>query len=729
MATYTVVGASASPLYTEKPDLIRSAILRATINDWPKTETIIDAIINGYNVDFRRAYEFGNDEYYRGSLQANNEDELIDWEDIRQWIADKYNVNTNDVTLLANEYASIFPNDEEYEISREFDTQGITVNPVNGYITGLPSVPDDYVAEINEVTTETYPEPTGYDRYEYKLEYTYFLPNDKTNTSVTGNFYVFESLLSETSSTPKFIKVKFVIPNSVELYLCYNPQDLYYPELSNLVLGTIKSEYFPTVLIKKGNINEDSVWIGEDPSLSEAENELQRADSVKMLDYYGTDLDTLIENLKTNEDVDDVTRAYVVPALPISDLQEFDTDVAHYLFKYIEYLIANYNPKTKEQYEATGDTFTGNTQYLWFYESIPSSSRIRLNWDYIDIIDIPYDETQQRYVFGKEINYTESYDSSAFPGKDFIGDSSYIYVDFHDKDNNKGYRARIGGLRSAIVDNVSNQAQTPLFTLRQAYPESGEDTITGIILPMCKEVLDNLSTKVATSALMSSLTLVSQSLEQVKLKWYEREDFWNAIKIILFVVSIIYMSPQLSAAASKGVSEIVMYILESVIIGQLITEAVGFVLSILADAIGGEAAVIIAAIAAAAAAIYGGTQSFNLNLPFADEILKLSNVIMTQIEALNQKRFKQLQQEIDEFREEYNQALDDLKEAQDLLPDLLLNPYWALESVTLGWGESPDDFLSRNINLNPNELCFSSITNFTENALRLPTLADVNNNF
>ena len=74
MPSYTVVGATASPLYTEKPDLIRSAILRATINDWPKTETIIDAIINGYNVNFRRAYEYGNSDYYRGSLQANNVD-------------------------------------------------------------------------------------------------------------------------------------------------------------------------------------------------------------------------------------------------------------------------------------------------------------------------------------------------------------------------------------------------------------------------------------------------------------------------------------------------------------------------------------------------------------------------------------------------------------------------------------------------------------------------------
>lgn len=732
MTTYTIVGASASPLYTDKPNLIRSAILRATINDWPKIPTIIDAVINGYNTNFRRAYEYGlNGGYYRGLWQSNNLDKVIDWDLVKEWLAKQMNVNTSSLNIESRDYAS--PSRSIHEIASFANVVTGNVDKVTSYYSDVFDLPDGLVAEITSTGYERNnpdDDPQAPPEYDLVVTYNRFNPANKSGTLETGlEWRTVSNFQDPYQVINDHLIVQFNFLNKETLYFVYDPLSNFYPELTELIFGNIQSLFFPLAQIYSGADGEgNKYWVGNEPNLSDEENEKRRTQTEKLLGYYGTNLDTLIENLDTNPDIAEVDTAYVAPALNISALNNFDDETCEYLYRFIEYMIEEYVPKNKEEWEESGNTYwPSRTSELWFYESIPSTYKNLLSWNYMDIEDIPYNINKAGFSLDTTIDYTVEYGEELQEEREI---PDLVYVEHHDKSTGTAKRAVIAGLGARIILNVSNPAQTPIFRLREAFPLPSEDIISGLIIPINFSVIEKMSKARASSVLLGSLTLVTQSSEQIKLKWYERQDFWDAIKIILFVVSVIYMSPQISAAASQGVSELITYILESVIIGQLISEAVGVVLSLLADAIGGEAAVIVAAIAAAAAAIYGGTQAFNLKLPFADELLKLSNVIMTQIEALNQKRLKQFQQEVDEFREEYNTALKELKEAQDLLPDLLtLNPYWILEGITTEWGESPSDFLSRNVNLNPNELCFSAITNFTENALRLPTLADVNNNF
>lgn len=731
MASYTVVGASASPLYTERPNLIRSAILRAKINDWPTTETILDAVINGFNINYRRAYEFGVNDYYRGTWLASSEDDLIDWDSIKNWLSNKLGVPASSINFTYKDYSRYL--DAPYEFALSVNSVKGNLDYSTGYITDYPpfDLPEGYVAYVTQYLFER--EETDDDRIEgetyVKVIYSIFDPDNKESTLQENLEYSFNSVLNDQLSVrPTYLKMDFTINGGETLYFCYDPEDNFYPDLSQLLLSQIQSRYFPLAeLISGGSISRDGNFIGEDPRLSEEDNKKEKDQTIQLLEYYNVDFEEIIKSLKTNPDINDIDRAYIAPALIISDLIEIDSYLAAYLFKFIDYIITTYKPKTKEEYEEYGDRYIGDTSYLRVYEGIASSYKNTLRWAYMDIISIPFEQGKSGYYFGKNINYNQPYGESDTTGVE--GELSYIYVDFFDPKSNTAKRARIGGLTNILISNYLNPDQTPYYSLREAFPLTTEDTLSGIVLPINIDVLNSMGRLSATSVMVSSLTLVTQAFEQIKLKWYEREDFWDAIKIIIFVVSVVYMSPQISAAANQGISELVTYILESIIIGQLVSEAVGFVLSILADAIGGEAAVIVAAIAAAAAAIYGGTQSFNLNLPFADEVLKLSNVIMTQTQALQQKRVKQFQEDVAEFKEDYNALLNEIEEAADLLPDLLMNPYWLLDNSVSILNESSNDFIARNTNLNPNELCFSAITNFTDNALRLPTLADVNNNF
>lgn len=729
MASYSIIGASSSPLYTKKPNLIRSAILRATINDWPKTETIVDALVNGYNVNFKASYRYGENGYYRGLYQAANDSKLIDWDFIYQWLADRYNVSVNNLTILENElkdYAS-----KEYRTYRVFDGRGYTVNPYTGYVSGIEGHPSNYVAEITSISSveDTDPDDPDYFEIRYTAEYIAFDPSNRAATETEGAIKFSRNSYSQNSD---LIKVKFTINSSVIMYLCYDPyNDEHFPALNESFLLSTKTKYFPIALLRLGAIGTPTEWIGEISSYSDEVNAEQYRQTKRLLKYWGVNIESIIDNLKENPDIDDVSRAFVTMAFSISDLKDIEEEGAQYLFRYLDFIIDKYDPPSKQEWlDDNYNVLFSKTKSLRFYEEVPSTLNTTLKWDYIDKENIPYNATKGGYSFGVDINYTENYDSSDFPGDTFSGEPSSIYIEFHDVKNLRGYRIRVGNLTSTLVNNYLEPDKTPLFTLRQAFPKSGEDTVTGILFPMHLDVLNSMSRSDGTSAAISSLTLVTQSFQQIKLKWYERDDFWNAIKIIIIAVSIVTMSPQLAAAAGEGITELAIYILESIVISEVVSAAIGLVLNLLADIIGLEGAAAIAAILAAASAVYGGSKAFNAGLPFADQVLTLSNMFMTSFQDLNNKRAKILENEIADFKEDYNEALDELKDIEDLLGEIGLNPFWLIQSgSSIVTGENATDFFTRNVNLNPNEACISSVTNYTENALRLPSVTDINSNF
>lgn len=726
MASYSVVGASASPLFTSKPNLIRSAILRATINGWPKTPTILDAIVSGYNVDFHRAYNYANNGYYRGHLQASNEAATINWDNIRQWLADYWGVTFAQVIMTYTEFDALSGTSDRTrncDISRDFDIYGISIDPATGYYTGFSGMPVGYVAEITSIDEQRI-DGDEFDPSElyWQVNFTWFDPDDRENTEEPGQMYRISSYMNEGQND--CVQVTYTIPGSVTLYLCYDPEDTYFPELSRAILADIESDYFPVALLRIGSQDTAPEWIGERANLSIEENEKQLKDTKRMLEYWGLNYNSLKDELSTNPDIDDITRAFVTLAVPISSLQDIDKETSEYLYKYLQYVIDTYTPPTKQEWiDADSTVLFGRTQSIRFYEEVPSTLRMTIMWDYIDKESITYDAAKPSYSFGKTINYTENYDASDFPGSGFTGDPSKIFVEFHDSTDNTAYRITVSNLQNTLVDNVLDPDNTPLFTLRQAFPESDEDTVTGIIFPMSVEVLNNMSKKSATSAAMTGIVLITQTFLQIKLKWYERQDFWDAIKLIIFVVSVITMSPQIAAAAQQGLTELAMYILEAVIVGALIGEAVGYITTFLVDIIGAEAALLLAVIATAASAYYGFSDQTFAYLPTAEDMLKIVTLMAQEINEITKEEFIELEEEYSEFLSEYNEAMEQIEDAEDGLLTVGVDPAWIVRNTGFSPNETPDSFYTRTVGTpNPGIYSLDALTDFYDNQLKLPSV-------
>jgi len=724
MATYTVVGASATPIFTERPNIIRSSILRAVINDWEKVPTILDGLVSGYNVDFRKAYSYGLNDYYRGIWQANNEDELIDWDAVKSWLAGELSTSSSDITYVTNEYDKVIT--AIYELANIANVFNGKVDKRSGYYINMFNMPTGYAAEVTDVEYERSnpdDDPQAPPEYDLVVTYDMFDPDNKAATLETGKIYKTWSDFRDPGSTlNKVVRIRFSYGATSDFYFTYDPQKWTYPDLTEIILGGIQSQYYPLALIRLGSLESSPEWIGEESTEDAEENAERLKQTERLLEYYGMDLDTIKENLESNPDIAEVNRAYIAPALVISDILELDEILLEYLYKFMEYIIENYGPKTKLEWEESGNIYRGDTSYLWFYEQIPSSFKVQLSWGYMDSQTIPYINGESGYKFGKYINYDQGYNDT-WEIEEQTGEVSYIYVDYYDAVARTGRRMRVGNLANKLVTNYLDSTQTPIYTLRNAFPLDSEDVLSGIVIPMNHTVVSSMSKSKATAAMLSSMVLVTQSSKQIKLKWYEREDFWAAVKVIVFVVSVIYMSPQIGVAVQQGISEVVAYILEAIIIGAAVSEAVGVVTTFLANQFGGEVALVLAIIAAAVSAYYGFTGETFAYLPNAEDMLKIVTLVAQNINEFTEEEFKDLEEEYAEFLTEYNEAMDALEEASDGLLDVGVDPAWIVRNTGFLANETPDNFFGRTVGSpNPGVYALDALTNFYEGQLELPSV-------
>lgn len=707
-----------TPLVPEKPNLVKSAILRATFNDWEKTPTIVDALINGYNIDPRAYYRYGEEDYYYGLPAGHRPQVIVRDAELEDILASIHGVTTNEINVSILTFSSYSQN----TAGRWYMAQQGDLDITTGLISGLEFVPEGHVAEVNSVEIkEVYDSGDGNVApellyVELTAQLTHFHPDTPTQTTDIEHYVgdITEADLNLKRFDNRAYNAVYKVLNtetneySVDLHFIYDPDLELYDELDVYEEEDLDSPYYPIAPIRL-----DKEWLEDGHPAYESVS--------KILKYISTDINDIQEALRDNPDVDDIDSSYILLAMPIGKDHPRDNIDCKYLYKYFTYL-KNSSRTDKEKFESSLNQANVASNIIQIRDS---DFRTSLHWNYVEEDEEFYNENKAGQY---EMFFYLDYDSDEKVGKDDnFYSKSYIQINYHDKLTETAKVIRVHGLYH--VSEVYHE-KVVINTLSSVFHWDEDERTDGFFIPLSEDIMNTLSKRDYTHVAFSGLILVNYAIVKTKIKWYQRKAFWRLVQIVLVIISIWTMQPQLAALASYTASEIAYLVIQSIVVNYLIGEAIGYVLSILADVIGGEAAVLIAAIIAAVAMIYGVGGQFNLKLPFADEVLKLSNLMMTEIEKLQQIRAKRLQEEITSFKSEYEQLQEEIDVARDLLDtDSFFNPYWVLEGSSILAGESSSDFLLRNINPNPNELSIQAVTNFTENALRLPTLASVNNNF
>lgn len=733
-------GTAVSPLLGERPNLIRNAIIRATINDLPYTPSIVDAILSGYNVDPDAFYRQGESGKYRlglpyGFIPTIRERNL----EARQVIADVEGVlveniqfNTNPIlwgALSADEYGrlmtqQLFFNHIEpatgITLIEGTDTNQIGIGKVAEYTSAVIEYEtyDDDAYEGNYIE----PEPI------ITITMTVYDPADKVGTafekeffySFTGDF----GLVGINELNTKLYYAAYQLPDGLggflaEKYWVYDWVTELYPTLYIYDEEDLLSPYFPVVPVRidkqmVGDVNHAIPLYADQEFKSEVND---------ILSTVGADLENLQEALADNPDLGDIDDSFIIFAVPFGT--EHDGDINNtsktqaeleYCWRYFNYLMDDIQKYDKVKFqESEATAIAAGKAPLFNVLQIKSSELLQsIYWNYIDVIDLPWvaKETGGRpdgnYQMGGLLVEEIS------PREDRFYSKSRLYFFYYNDELETCKRITIEGI---YIENNVIAGNSVVNTLYDSFSLDIDAPKDGFYLPLAYKTLVLLNPRDQDIVSFESLVLVTYAIKVTKIKWYQKASFFKLLRIVLFVVAVATANPALFAL-DLAVSEIAYIIIESIVVNYLIGEGLSIVFSLLVDIIGVDAAFLLAI----AAIAYGGSVELGFLDPSA--LLPDAMVLIQAASMLSGAASKVIAKDSLNLSEEFKELKKDTAAQEAAIKELGLSSDFGIdindlvESI-LFRPERPDQFFARTINPAIGLSSLDTVNYYYDNALSL----------
>lgn len=241
---------------------------------------------------------------------------------------------------------------------------------------------------------------------------------------------------------------------------------------------------------------------------------------------------------------------------------------------------------------------------------------------------------------------------------------------------------------------------------------------TGFYIPVSRRVVNQISNTFHRAQIyQSTLAIVVYALQSTKVKWYARGAFARLIQI----VAIIWTIWSWGAGSATLSWAFALQVATQIIVHIVISMAISFVVSILTEILGVEAMMVIAAIVAVYS-MYSGGFSGPDGMPWAQDLLMLSNATFSGIQDNIQRNLSDLAIEYEDFLAEAQEEYDKLEEINAMLKneDYSLIDIVTRSSDSFFW-ESPTMFFNRTIHMgNPGVGTLSTIESYIKNKLDLP---------
>lgn len=256
-----------------------------------------------------------------------------------------------------------------------------------------------------------------------------------------------------------------------------------------------------------------------------------------------------------------------------------------------------------------------------------------------------------------------------------------------------------------------------------------------LLIPLDKTIVDSITFRKREELLTRAMYMVVNTKIVVKTKWYQ-SGWFKAVMIIISIVIIVLswgsLSGAVAAAWQAGMTAVAILVVQTVVTSIIISYAV----KMFVKAVGPEAGLFLAVIAIA----YGGYSSYGAaegtaQAVWSDRLLMLGNNLASATSDEYGRLIKAEQKDILGFQDYANQMMKDLDDkTEDLLGTKYTGGVSGLEFVSYApmevFGEAPGDFYNRTIHSgNIGTIGFTAVTEYYNNALRLPTLNDVNEDF
>ena len=277
------------------------------------------------------------------------------------------------------------------------------------------------------------------------------------------------------------------------------------------------------------------------------------------------------------------------------------------------------------------------------------------------------------------------------------------------------YRRQINPSQYEEIQVVDLQTR---FQINEHYTTTGDDSDRILIIPLDHSITEKYSLPDRETLYSRSLHFVFNSVQTIRLKWYQTGLF-RAIMVIVAIIITIYSQGSdggtaLQAALAIGAYGVAFKLIVIMVLQFLIMQAV---FKLFVKVVGAKVAFIVAIVAA----MYGISVGLDLGglagMPWGENLLQMATGIANAVADQVQVDMNDLLGEISDFAKYTEEQFKLIDSAQDLLKqDHLLSPF-------VIFGEKPEDFYNRTVHSgNIGVVGIEAVSTFVDMKLALPKI-------
>jgi hypothetical protein len=496
-----------------------------------------------------------------------------------------------------------------------------------------------------------------------------------------------------------YFHVKYSV-NGVTKYWMYRAGSGTYPTLDRLVNKSVEvgGEFFPFAYFRFNKTSE----------AADTGSESYRT-TKKMVKHLGMDFDAVATAIDENPDIADVEQAMLVMAVPANTEDPLEL---RYLYTFFDKL-----------FYTRGRTYqspiAGYTQHLLTGElNLPRTSiLIEDNRFKMVLSDAGLYKKRVVGILGPIGTHTMAM-SNEVVRLPYV-DENYggvTYVNYTLK-----YRYYRKQTSRFLYDEILVVDLQMMYHVLEGYATTADDVDSILLVPLDHSITEGYTISEREALYSRSLHFVFNSVQVVKIKWYQTAWF-QLVLIVVAIVIIIFTYGEgfelLAAAIATGSAVVIWAAVLPILMNLFIGLIVSYVVKLFVKEVGMEAAMVIAVLAALAG--YGqALQAGSMSLaPWASQLLQISLSLAKGVSAVLKDSMDTLRSEYESFSLFQDEAAKELEAANKLLEEKNhVNPF-------VIFGESPNDFYNRTVHSgNVGVISLSAISSFVDNALALPKLS------
>lgn len=528
-----------------------------------------------------------------------------------------------------------------------------------------------------------------------------------TNTTIKLSYLhdTVTNLATETITVPytdytkQFYHAVYTIGSSPTLYYWfYSPSEGLYETL-NVYENVFESEYFPVVPIIRDNVDLTDE--------SKKDTELYRT-SKRLLDKMGLDFKKIGSGVQESPDIDAVDHAYINVS---ADVQSESENIKAYLFEHFDYLLS------KQEFDKA---YSDN----WAESGVlpPGYNKITVKETENDSGEIGAFHTELGFRYIEESIITGNLGKIGTVTRETVIRSPLTSKFYNVEDSYMLWNKQISDTQYRQLKVVGLKHINYVYgnkTIDTSLEDSLEEDSDDFNIMVNVNVLNRFPIIKRGDILNDCFRICLNSVERVKLKWYQTSIFKALIIIIAAVITLYTGGDAISWAigltgATTYVVQLAVAILLNTLLSVLTTKLI--------DVIGLKNFALIQ-IFIIAYSIYTG----DISLLTPDTLIRLVSGVNLYFTGYLQDEYAQLLNEYEQLKAEQEEDQAELDKLIEALPSSFLDPMTFLDTMALNavFGETPEQYYNTRIHTgNIGTLALAEPSKFVEINTQLEGISD-----